>query len=139
MYAFTSRSAAIAVALLAVAATGLTASNASVAAESASLEGSWSGNGTVRFPSGQSERARCRASFRKSGGNGFSMTAVCATASARVEQTAQVTRTGSNRFAGGFQNAEYNISGSINITVSGNTLNASLNGGGSSASISLSK
>ena len=110
-----------------------------VAAEGTSLEGSWSGGGTVRFPSGESERARCRANFRKRGGSSFSMTATCATTSAKIEQTASVERTGPNRYSGGFQNSEYNISGSINITVKGNTLAASLSGGGGSAHFSLGR
>ena len=110
-----------------------------VVAEGASLEGSWSGGGTVRFPSGESERARCRANFRKRGGGSFSMTATCATPSARVDQTAQLEQTGPNRYSGGFQNAEYNVSGSIHITVKGNTLAASLSGGGGSAHLSLGR
>jgi hypothetical protein len=125
--------------LIAVAAVALASSSSPGFAEPASLEGSWSGGGTVRFPSGQSERARCRATFRKGGGSAFAMTAICATPSARVEQKAQLNRTGPNRFAGEFQNAEYNVSGSINITVSGGTLNASLSGGGGSAYFSLGR
>jgi len=115
----------------------LTAGNS--IAEQASLEGSWSGGGTVRFPSGDSERARCRANFRKRGGSTFAMTAVCATPSARVEQTAQLQRTGANRFAGDFQNAEFNVSGSISVTVNGNSLSASLSGGGGSAQFHLGR
>lgn len=109
------------------------------AAEPASLEGSWSGGGTVRFPSGDAERARCRASFRKRGGSAFAMTAVCATASARVEQTAFLQRTGANRFSGDFNNAEFGVSGSINVTVNGNSLSASLSGGGGSAQFHLGR
>lgn len=93
----------------------------------------------VRFPSGDSERAQCRASFRKRGGSSFAMTAVCATSSARVEQTAQLQQTGPNRFSGDFQNAEYNVSGSIHITLHGNSLSASLNGGGGSALLNLGR
>jgi hypothetical protein len=124
-----------------VAATVVALGGFSVAAgaEPAGLEGSWSGGGTVRFPSGESERARCRANFRKRGGSAYSMMAVCATASARVEQTAQLERTGVNRFSGDFQNAEYNVSGSINVTVNGNSLSAQLRGGGGSAHFSLGR
>lgn len=117
----------------------LTTPQGAAAAEPAGLEGSWSGGGTVRFPSGESERARCRASFRKRGGSSYSMTAVCATPSARVEQTAQLERTGGNRFSGEFSNAEYGVSGSINVTLSGNSLHASLSGGGGSAQFNLGR
>lgn len=107
--------------------------------QSVSLEGSWSGGGMVVFPSGERERARCRASFRRQSENRFGMNAVCATASARVAQTAAITRVSGNRFAGEFQNAEYGISGSIRLTVHGNSLSASLNGGGGTAHFELSR
>ncbi|MDX2157204.1 MAG: hypothetical protein SFW09_11905 [Hyphomicrobiaceae bacterium] len=107
--------------------------------ETVSLEGSWSGGGQIVFPSGESERARCRASFRRQGGDSFGMSATCATASARVQQSAEVTRVSGNRFRGEFFNQEYGISGSIRITVQGNSLNASLSGGGGSAQFSLSR
>lgn len=105
----------------------------------ASLEGSWSGSGQVHFPSGASENARCRASFRKAGGNSFSMNATCATQSARVSQTANVERVGANRFVGDFYNPEYNVSGSITISLRGSGLSASMSGGGASAQFNLSK
>ncbi len=117
----------------------MTASSGSAVAEPAALEGSWSGGGTVRFPSGDSERARCRASIRKRGGSTYTMSAVCATPSARIEQTAQLQRTGGNRFSGEFNNAEYGVSGSINVTLNGNSLHASLSGGGGSAQFNLGR
>jgi hypothetical protein len=122
------------VALLAIA-----GNPAPAAAQAANLEGSWSGGGNVRFSNGKSERASCRASFSKQGGTSYSMSAVCATASGRVEQTARLTRTGANRFSGDFENSQYGVSGSISISVNGNSLNASLNGGGGSASLNLNR
>lgn len=113
--------------------------SAPVAAQAANLEGSWSGGGTVRFSSGTSERARCRASFSKRGANGYDMSAVCATSSGRAAQTAQLTRSGANRYTGSFQNSDYGISGSISLSVNGNSLNASLSGGGGSASLNLNR
>jgi hypothetical protein len=65
------------------------------------------------------------------------MSAVCATASARVAQTAQLARTSANRFAGEFYNSEYGVSGEITVTVQGNRLSAALNGGGGSAHFNL--
>lgn len=107
--------------------------------QGASLEGSWSGGGQIVFPSGEKEQARCRASFRRQGGDSFGMNATCATASAKVQQSAEVTRVSGDRYRGEFQNTEFGISGSIRITISGNKLNASLNGGGGSAEFSLSR
>jgi hypothetical protein len=107
--------------------------------QEASLEGSWSGGGQIVFPSGETERARCRASFRRQGSNSYGMSATCATASAKVQQSAQVTHVSGNRYRGEFFNQEYGISGSVRITVVGNRLNASLSGGGGSAEIALSR
>ena len=108
-------------------------------AENSSLEGSWSGSGTVTFPSGGTEAARCKASFRRQTDDKFAMNALCATPSGKVVQTAQLERIGGNRFSGEFQNSEYGIVGQINIVVRGNSLSAALNGGGASASLKLSK
>ena len=107
--------------------------------QGASLEGSWSGGGQIVFPSGEKEQARCRASFRRQGGDSFGMNATCATASAKVQQSAEVTRVSGDRYRGEFFNQDFGISGSIRITISGNRLNASLNGGGGSAEFSLSR
>ncbi len=107
--------------------------------QGASLEGSWSGGGQIVFPSGEKEQARCRANFRRQGGDSFDMSATCATASAKVQQSAAVTRVSGDRYRGEFHNTEFGITGSIRITISGNRLNASLNGGGGSAEFSLSR
>ena len=111
----------------------------SAAAEPASLEGSWSGGGTVNFSSGASERARCRVRFSRYSSTVFGMNAVCATTSARVAQTATVERVGANRFAGTFYNPEYGVSGIINIVLGGNRLSASLRGDAGSAQLSFSR
>jgi hypothetical protein len=127
-----SRFAAVAVALGAVVA-------ASAPASAQSILGSWSGNGTIVYPSGEQERARCRATFHNSGGGGVAMRAICATASLRVTQTASLAQLTSNTFSGEFYNTEYNLSGSIRVRVQGNRLNASLNGGGGSAQFSMNR
>jgi hypothetical protein len=119
---------------------GLAAALASIPvtqAEDRALEGSWSGGGEIVFPSGATERARCRASFQRKGGESFGMSAVCATSSARVQQHAEVTRVSSNRYRGEFFNQEYGLSGNIRIVVNGNSLVASLSGGGGAAQFSL--
>ena len=109
------------------------------AAETPSLEGSCSGNGTVTFPSGGTESARCKASFKRQTDDKFAMNALCATPSGKVAQTAQLERIAGGRFTGEFQNPEYGITGQINIVVRGNSLSAALSGGGASASLKLSK
>jgi hypothetical protein len=107
--------------------------------QQAGLDGSWSGSGRITLPSGATESARCRATFRRQSGNTIGMTAQCATASVRVAQTAALARVSANRFTGDFYNAEYAISGTITIIMHGNKLKASLSGGGGSAFFALSK
>ena len=108
-------------------------------AQDARLDGTWSGGGHIVFPSGEKERARCRASFRHQGGNSYGMSATCATPSVKVQQSAKLTHVSGNRFRGEFLNQEYGITGSVRIVVTGNRLNASLAGGGGTAEFALSR
>lgn len=103
------------------------------------LEGSWSGGGSVNLASGNTERARCRASFSRRSADSYFMNAVCATPSVRVSQTASLKRVSASQFSGTFFNSEYNVSGSISVTVRGDRLSAQLQGGGASASLSLGR
>lgn len=103
------------------------------------IVGSWSGGGLIIFPSGEKERARCRATFRNVGGGGVSMHGVCATASVRISQSASLSRLTSTTYSGEFFNTEFNISGSIRIRMQGNRLNASLSGGGATAQFLLGR
>ena len=106
---------------------------------SAGLEGTWSGAGSVRFPTGDIEKVRCKATFTKRGSASYSMTAICATASGRVQQTAVVAQTSPNRFIGNFENLEYGITGSLHITLKGRSMNAAFAGGGGSATVTMSR
>ncbi len=103
------------------------------------LSGAWNGSGSVMLPSGATEKARCKATFRKRGAATFAMDAVCASSSAKVTQTASLDQVGPNRFSGDFNNPEFNVSGSINVTLNGNSLSASLRGGGATATFNLSR
>ena len=110
---------------------------ASAAAEG--LSGSWHGSGSVVLPSGATEKARCKVSFSKQGGKSYGMNAVCASSSAKASQTATLEQVGANKYSGEFNNAEYGVTGSINITVNGSSLSAALQGGGGSAFFNLSR
>jgi hypothetical protein len=106
---------------------------------SGGLEGSWSGGGTVSFASGSTERARCRAHYRRAGSTGYTVNATCATASGRASQTASVRQVGENRYAGSFYNSEYGISGVISIVLHGRSQTVRLRSDSGSAVISLSR
>ena len=103
------------------------------------LSGAWSGSGSVVLPSGDTEKARCKVSFHKTGAKSYGMNAVCASSSTRVSQTATLEQVSANRYSGDFTNSEFNVSGQINLTLSGNSLNASMSGGGGRATFNLSR
>jgi hypothetical protein len=107
------------------------------AAQSAGLEGSWHGGGSVAFASGQQERAQCRAQYRRASANAYTVTATCATPSGRATQTATLRQVGGNSYQGQFRNAEYDVSGTISVTVSGNRQSVRLTGDGGSAAFEL--
>ena len=104
-----------------------------------SLEGSWSGGGTVSFASGAKEHARCRAHYSRAGSNSYAVNATCATASGRAAQTATVRRVGENRYSGSFYNSEYSISGVMHIVVHGTSQTVRLISDSASGVISLSR
>ena len=105
----------------------------------ASLEGSWSGGGTVSFASGSREQARCRARYSRAGKDGYTLNAICATASGRAAQTARVRPVGNNRYSGNFYNSEYSISGVIDIVVHGSSQTVRLISDSASAVLNLSR
>ncbi|MEQ1695518.1 MAG: hypothetical protein ABL901_06720 [Hyphomicrobiaceae bacterium] len=129
---------ALRAATIAAAAT-LTVFTGPAVASADGLAGSWRGNGSVVLPSGATEKARCRASFSKNGGKTYSMNAVCASSSARVAQTASLEQVGANRFTGDFTNSDYGVTGTIHLTLSGNSLSANLTGGGARAFFNLNR
>ena len=104
------------------------------------LEGSWSGGGEVAFAAtGSRERARCRAHYTRRSKDSYAMNATCATASGKAAQTATVHRVGENRYRGNFYNAEYDISGTIFVVVSGNSQSVRLTSASGSAAFRLSR
>lgn len=104
---------------------------------STSLSGTWRGNGWVMLSSGKREQARCRVRFFPQSARSYSVNAVCATDAGRVSQTATIRKAGGSSYVGSFYNAEYDISGSIQLSVRGATATAKLMSHSGSAVISL--
>ncbi|MDX2308728.1 MAG: hypothetical protein NW216_10860 [Hyphomicrobium sp.] len=90
------------------------------------LDGSWSGPGSVTYPSGAKEAARCLANFKKKTGTSYSVSARCASPSGKVEQSAVLTSVSDNVYSGSFFNAEYKVDGTITVTINGNVQNVSI-------------
>ena len=109
-------------------------------ADMMSLDGAWAGGGSVKYPSGAKEAARCRANFKKRGAESYQVSARCASASGKVEQSAMLTYVGGNQFTGSFFNEEYKVDGTITVTVSGNSQNVLISTPtGSSAAFKLTR
>jgi hypothetical protein len=108
-----------------------------VKAAAAELAGSWSGSGNVTLSSGAREKARCRASFVPAGGRTFAMSATCATASAKVTQTAILSQNTPNRFGGTFYNPEFGVTGRIRVIVNGNRQTVYLSGSAGHATFNM--
>lgn len=103
------------------------------------IAGSWAGSGSIAFASGSKESARCRVYYAKTGETSYAMSATCATASAKVDQSASLTKVGANSYVGRFFNAQYNTGGSIRISVSGRSQSVRLSGEAGTAIFSLRK
>jgi hypothetical protein len=110
----------------------------SAAEPGVSLAGSWSGGGWVSFASGSKEKARCHARY-SGGGDTYTVSATCATASGKASQTATVYKVSGGRYRGSFVNSEYNVRGSIRVVVHGKSQSVSLSGDGASAQLNLSR
>ena len=104
-----------------------------------SLSGSWSGGGWVAFSTGNKERASCRASYQKNGGDSYTLQATCATSSGKASQTATIYKVSANRYRGSFFNSDFNVHGIIRVAVNGSSQSVDLSGEGASASLSLHK
>ena len=89
-------------------------------AKAESVVGLWRGSGFVNPSEGRRERVRCRVVYTRESEQRYQLTARCATASANIDQVGEVRRTGRNRLSGSFYNADFNVRGRIQITVSGN-------------------
>ncbi len=106
--------------------------------EPSTLAGAWSGGGVVAYASGTRERARCHANY-SGGTTTVSLNASCATPSGSISQYARLRKTGANSYSGTFFNAQYNMSGSIHVSVHGNSQTISITSGSGSASLSLKR
>lgn len=103
------------------------------------LEGSWSGGGFVHPTNGQREKVSCRVTYHQTSDTVHSVKATCASASAKIVQTGQLTTVNESRYIGDFTNAEYNISGSVRVVVRGNTQDVTFSSSSGTGSLALKK
>lgn len=123
--------------VFAAVATGLFVFTAAAVAEP--LKGTWSGTGYVKPAKGQSESVRCRVSYNPEGSSVVAVSATCASSSVTLHQTGELSMVSPGRYVGDFYNAEYDVSGRIQVSVSGSSQTVTLSGPRGGGSLNLSK
>lgn len=103
------------------------------------LQGSWSGNGFFKPTDGKRESVRCRVSYSPQGTSVVAVSATCASASATIRQSGQLSMVSPNKYVGDFHNSDFDISGRIRVSVSGKSQTVSFTSSKASGSMSLSK
>lgn len=101
------------------------------------LSGTWRGNGYVKPKDGQRESVRCRVTYSPQGSKTVAVSATCASSSLTIRQTGSLTMVNANRYVGDFYNSEYDISGRVRVTVSGNSQTVTFGSARGSGSLSL--
>src|SRR5262245_52198195 len=128
----------LSVAAAAVLAVGAEAQRATAALPTGldSLAGQWTGAGTIRTSNGGTERIRCRATYQAYAENGPRQELLCASASYRFEVRSDFVQRG-GAISGQWTETSRNLSGSVSGQMSGNAIQARVQGGGFSAQLSV--
>lgn len=102
-----------------------------------SLEGNWTGSGTITMKSGTRERIRCRATYAVSpAGNAINQRLLCASDSYRFNVVSDETEQG-GVIGGGWSETTRNASGSVSGRIDGSVIRATVTGVGFTADLSL--
>lgn len=108
-------------------------------ANAASINGTWSGSGYVQPSNGKRETVRCKVTYSQQSAKVYGVSAVCASPSTKIRQTGEVLMVNPNRYVGDFYNSDFDISGRVNVSISGNNQTVSFKSGSGHGSLSLSK
>ena len=102
----------------------------------ASIEGSWSGSGTISTR-GAVDQVHCRVRYTSVSSSSYTVSSVCATENGRYEINGQVTSAGGNRYRGTVRSG--NEGGTVLIFNRGNHLSVSVTSPRGSARLMLSR
>ncbi|MBK9079668.1 MAG: hypothetical protein WBP38_05515 [Hyphomicrobium sp.] len=108
------------------AATMAPATDAHAAAAFDALKGGWSGSGTARFASGDTEKLRCTARY-SGGGSSLSLNLKCASSSAQINLTGHLDANG-NKVSGNWSENSYGQSGEAYGSATGNSVRLRISG-----------
>ena len=101
------------------------------------LSGSWSGSGSVTLASGSVERIRCQATYEVApSGNNFQQTLRCKSDSYNFNLRASVVRSGDS-VGGTWTETTRNANGGVSGRISGNQIQATIQGPAFSANLTL--
>ena len=116
----------------------------------ASLDGAWGGSGKVRLENGSSEKLKCKGYYNAKSGSTLGMAINCGNASFKINMRANLTSAG-GQISGTWEEREFNqsgnvsgkatpsgftlkfsgaISGSMSVSLSGNSQSVSISTGG---------
>ena len=101
-----------------------------------SLNGSWSGAGSIRLDDGRTEGLKCKAYYSPRGGASMGLALRCASASNKIDLRATLNSTGS-RIAGNWEERTFNVSGSASGQASGNAIKLAIDAGVLSGSMNV--
>ncbi len=107
-------------------------------ASAASLEGSWSGTGTVTFK-GSTDQVRCRVRYTKAGGSAYTFTSSCATENGRYDLVGKISSAGGSRYTGSVESTSHKGAGQVQLTHSGKSISITVTSSIGSATLRLSR
>jgi|SRR6516164_559545 hypothetical protein len=105
-------------------------------AGTASIEGSWSGSGTVSRR-GNVDHVRCHVRYTKSSENSYAVSSACTTETGRYDISGHVTNTGGNRYQGTVTSG--NETGRVVMVYRGNQQSVTVASPSGSAQLTLSR
>lgn len=91
------------------------------------LSGNWSGSGSARFASGETERLRCNARYSGNSAN-LALSLRCASASAQINLTGHLDARG-RTVVGDWNESSFGLSGSARGSTSGGSVRLKIRGG----------
>jgi hypothetical protein len=105
----------------------------------ADMAGTWSGSGSITLSSGASERIRCRSAYALvEGGSTLQQDLRCASDSYRFDLRSDISHRQDGTLHGRWVETSRNVSGSLSGRLSGDQIQARVEGPGFSASLTMS-
>jgi hypothetical protein len=119
-----------------VVAAGLSSVLAAAPPTLAPLVGAWTGAGSIRLQSGQTETVKCKVYYTDRGSN-VGVALRCASSGAKIDLRATLEAAG-GKITGTWEERQFNAAGSLTGAAAGNRLSIDMDGGGVKANVVVS-